>query len=102
MKSGIAAGLFLNEIEEVPLRHQCHKLAVSGKVREVPNGNRLVLNLTRKLAYLLMRKFEEGVENMQLMHQLESGGMNRVSAKITEKIGMLLQHGNIDAHAGEK
>jgi hypothetical protein len=75
---------------------------MSGEVREVRNGNRLVPYLTRKLAYLLMRKFEEGVENMQLMHQLESGGMNRVSAKITEKIGMLLQHDHIHAHAGEE
>src|SRR5580658_2845091 len=83
MESRIAPGLFLDEIEEVPLRHQCHELAVSRKVGEIPNGNRFVFYLTRKLAYLLMRKFEEGVENMQLMHQLESGGMNRVSAKIT-------------------
>src|SRR5690242_19816220 len=102
MKSGVTAGLFLNEIEEVPLRHQCHKLAVSGKVREVPDGDHVVLYLTRKLAYFLMRKFEEGVENMQLMHQFECGGVNRVAPKITEKVGMLLQHDHIHAHAAKK
>jgi hypothetical protein len=36
------------------------------------------------------------------MHQLERRGMNRVSAKITEKIGMLFQHDHIHACAGEK
>jgi hypothetical protein len=49
-----------------------------------------------------MRTFEEGVEDTQLMHQLESGGMNRVSPKIAEKIGVLLQHDHIHARPREK
>ncbi len=49
-----------------------------------------------------MRAFEKFVENSQLVNQLESGGMNRVTAKIAEKVFVLFKDEHIDARAGEK
>ena len=46
-----------------------------------------------------MRFFEEIIQHAEFMHQLERRWMNRVAAKIPQKIRMLFQHHNVDAGA---
>ena len=62
----------------------------------------LVADQTRKLTHLLMRAFEEGVENAELVHDFERGGMDGVAAKVAQEIGVLLQHHDVDAGAGQQ
>ena len=62
----------------------------------------LVADLAGKLAHLLMRAFEEGVENAELVHDFERGGMDGVAAKVAQEIGVLLQHHDVDAGAGQQ
>ena len=72
------------------------------QMREIGEGHALVADLTRERAHLLMRALEEIVENAELVHDLERGGMNGVAAEIAQKIGVLLQHHDIDAGAGQQ
>src|SRR5206468_5464605 len=70
--------------------------AVSRKVREVGQHNELVSDLAAELAHLLMRQFQELLEDGELMHQLQRGWMDRVAAEVTQKVRMLLEHHNIN------
>src|SRR5262244_3213305 len=49
-----------------------------------------------------MRSLEKLLENSQFVHQLESGGMYRVTAKIAQKVLVLLKNEHVDARASEK
>ena len=102
MKARVAARLLGEEIEKVPLRHQGDEAAMRRQMREVCNDDPLVADQTRKLAHLLVRAFEEGVENAELVHDLERGGMDGVAAKVAQEIGVLLQHHDVDAGAGQQ
>ena len=50
----------------------------------------------------LMRQLEEAINEAELIHHLERRGMHGVAAKITEEIGVLLQHHDIDAGTSEQ
>ena len=49
-----------------------------------------------------MRTLEKFVENSQLVHQLKRRGMNRVAAKVTEKVLVLFKHKHINSSASEE
>jgi hypothetical protein len=49
-----------------------------------------------------MGPLEQIVQESELVHQLQCGGMYRVAAKIPKEVGMLLQYDDIDAGAREK
>jgi len=55
-----------------------------------------------KLLQLLMRAFEEFVEQTKLVDDLQRGGVHRVAAEIAQEIGMLFQHDHIHAGAREE
>ena len=49
-----------------------------------------------------MRLLKEFLEQIELMHQLERGWMNRVAPEIAQEIGVLFQHKDLHAGAREK
>jgi hypothetical protein len=49
-----------------------------------------------------VRTLKELFEQAQLVHKLESRGVNRVAAKISKKIGVFFEDQNIHASAGQK
>src|SRR5438067_13657011 len=49
-----------------------------------------------------MRALEKFFQQSQLIEQFEGGRMDGVAAEVAQKIGMLLEHADIDASAGEK
>ena len=51
---------------------------------------------------LLMRKFQEPVDQAEFVHHLQRRGMHGVAAEIPEEIGVFLQHQRIDAGAPEQ
>ena len=75
---------------------------MGGQVGEIRQADGIVPDLSRQMAHFLMRTLEKIVENAQFVHDFERRGMNRVAAKIAQKVGMLLQHDNIHSHAGQQ
>jgi hypothetical protein len=49
-----------------------------------------------------MRLAQEILQKAQLVHQFESGGMNRVASKIAEEIGVLFKHHHFHSGAREQ
>jgi hypothetical protein len=49
-----------------------------------------------------MRAAQQRVEQPKLVHDLQGRGMDRVTAKIAQEIGVLLKHDHLDAGAREK
>ena len=49
-----------------------------------------------------MRQMEQAVEQAELVHDLERGGMDGVAAEVAVEVGMLFEHGDINAGAGEQ
>jgi hypothetical protein len=71
-------------------------------MREIPDGSGFAADLARNPEDFLVGTLEEVIENAEFVHELESGGMDCVAAKIAEKIGVLFEDEYVDAHAGEK
>ncbi len=98
-KGGIKLRLAGQEIEKIPLWHQGDELRPPGQMREIAENDRLVTDLSGELPRFLMRQREEFVEQAEIVHRLERGGMNRVAAEIAQKVGMLLEHDRLDPGA---
>ena len=70
MKARIAARLLGEKIQKVPLRHQGDEAAMRRQMREIGNDHALIADQRRKLAQLLMRALEEGVDDAERVHHL--------------------------------
>ena len=90
------------KIEKIPLRHQRDVFAMGRQVGQIDHANAFVADLRGQMVDLLMRQFQKIIEQTKLVHQFESRRMNGIAAKVAEKIGMLLQHDNIDAGARQQ
>ena len=75
MKRRVAPGLFGNEVQKVPLRHQTEELGMRRKVREIRRGNSVVPDLARQLTHFLVRALQEFVQNPQFVHNFKGGRM---------------------------
>src|SRR5262245_54947661 len=49
-----------------------------------------------------MWKFEEFRQQTELVHEVESRRMNRVTTEVAKEVGVLLQHNNLDPSASEQ
>ena len=49
-----------------------------------------------------MRQFEQACVEAKLAHHFERRGVQRIAAEVAKEIGMLLEHQDIDAGAGEE
>ena len=58
--------------------------------------------LPRSVADLLVRQLQELVEEAELVHHLEGRGVDGVAAEVAQEVGVLLEHDDIDAGAGEE
>ena len=65
-------------------------------MREVRDHHRRVADHPAELAHLLMRQFEEAVDEPELDHHLERRRMHRIAAKIAQEIVVLLEHDDLD------
>jgi len=62
----------------------------------------IVADKAPQLIGLLMWTLEEIFEQPELVHHLERRGMDGVAAEVAQEIGMLLEHQDVDAGAGEE
>src|SRR5216683_3607505 len=95
-ESWIAGGAGRDEIEEVPLRHERDELAMRRQAREVRKCYRRIAELRAEHARFLMRQLQKVIEDTQLVHHFERRRMNSVAAEVAQKIGVLLEHENVD------
>src|SRR5580693_5687349 len=71
LESRVTFCLFDDELEKIPLRHECEKLAVSWKMREVGDLDCFVPDFASKFTSLLVRALQELLQNAQFVHQLQ-------------------------------
>src|SRR5215471_14187750 len=96
LKLWVLPRLLSKEIEKVPLWHEAEKLAVGRQMCEVCQRNKLIANLAADLSDFLVRSFEKLIEQAEFIDHFESRRMDRVAAKVAEKIGVLFEHDYID------
>ena len=84
------------------MRHQRDEFAAGRQMAEVGDLDALGADLAGQRFDLLMRQFQELVDQTQFVHQLERRRMNRVTAEIAEEVRMLLQHHDTDSGAGQQ
>src|SRR4030095_201321 len=94
--------LFREKIQKVPLRHEGNEFAVRRQTREIGHRNGMTVKDPADLAQLLMREFKKVGQQSELVHHLESGGMNRVAAEIAKEVGVLFQNDHLHAGAREQ
>jgi hypothetical protein len=68
-------------------------------MREVGNGNERIAEISGKHRYFLVRPRQKVFEDAQLLHHLERRRVNRVAAKVAQKIGVLFEQHRVDAGA---
>ena len=96
----VALALLGQEVQEIPLRHQRDEFAVRRQMAEIHHLKVFGADLGGQRFDLLMRQFQELVEQAEFVHQLERRRMDRIAAEVAEEIGVLLQHH--DANAGAR
>ena len=102
MKGWKVLSLVGQKIQKFPLRHERDELAASRQFRKVGKCYVLRTNLRFELRDFLMRFFEEFIEQSEFVHRFQRRGMNRISAKIAEEVGMFFDNEDIDTGSGEK
>ena len=85
------------EVEEVPLRHEGDEGTAHGQVAEVGDGDPLAADDPGQLADLRVRQRQERLEQAELVHDLERGGMDRIAAEVAQEVGVLLEHDDLHA-----
>src|SRR5262249_52714379 len=101
-EAGILLRVLLDEIQKVPLRHEREKFAVRRKMGEVGDGHDVWSDLPGQFADFLMGAFEELVKQAELVDEIERRRMDRVAAKVSQEIGVLFEHDDINAHARQQ
>ncbi len=102
VEARIPPGPLREEIQEIPLRHECHEFASRRDMPEIGASKCKIAENPARRFRLLVRQFEEIVQQIQFVQHLQSGRMNRIAAEIPEKIGVLLQHRDPNALARQQ
>src|SRR5215469_9563667 len=102
VESLVTAALLRDEVQEVPLRHECDVLAVRRQMAKVDHPDTLTADLGAEVLHLAVRQGEKFVQQPELEHQFQCRGVNRVAAEITQEVRVLLQHCDADASAREE
>jgi hypothetical protein len=99
---GEGRGLCGEEVEEVPLGHEGDEFCVGGYVTEIGDGKRLAADDEGEVGDLLVREGEKGVEDAQLVHEIEGGGMDGVAAEVAKEVFVFFKDGDVNPLAGEQ
>jgi hypothetical protein len=86
----------------MPLRHEADEFAVRRQAGEIGHAHNTTIEDVLHSRHLLMRNFEELIEQPEFMHQFVSGWMDGVAAKVAKKIRVFLEHDDSDTGAGEQ
>jgi len=67
---------------------------------EIGDGEGLTADDEGEVGYLLVREGKKGFEDAQLVHDIEGGGVDGVTAKVTEEVFVFFEYGDVNALAG--
>ncbi len=84
------------------MRHEGDELTASGKMREVGDGDQRLAEIAGERRHLLMRALQKRFEHAEFVHHGERRRMNRISAKVAQKVGVLLEEHGRNAGAREE
>src|SRR5687767_15124297 len=93
--------LVAQEIEEVPLRHHRDERRWRVEVRQVADRPAAATEAQLRTLYFVVRPLEEPLEHAQLVENLHRRWVDSVAAKIAEEVGVLFEHLDAAAGAGE-
>ena len=91
-----------DEVEELPLRHHRDEAAPRAQPRKVGDHRLRAADHRADVEGLVMRAFQECVEETKFVHHLECRRMHRVAAKVAQEIVVLLKHDDLDAGSREQ
>jgi hypothetical protein len=86
----IARALLGQEVEKIPLRHHCNEGALRRQMGEVGNLQAGRSDGGANVVHFSVWELEEFLQQTELVHEFERRRMDRVTAKIAQKILMLL------------
>src|SRR5206468_10815370 len=86
----------------VPWRHQSDEAAAGRQVREIGELDGSLADYAGDAPRLLVRQFEELVQQAELVDELERRGMDGVAAEIAQEVAMLLQPDDLDPPARQQ
>jgi hypothetical protein len=99
-ESRIAARLFAEEIEEVPLRHHRDERRRSVQVREVADRIVAAGDADPGAVERVVGPLQEPLQHSELREDLHRRGVDRVAAEIAKEVGMPFEHP--DPHPGAR
>ena len=72
------------------------------QVSQIRKRDRVFSDLSAEFPDLLVRPFEKVLDQAKFVNDLKRRRMNRVTAKIAQKVGVLLKHDDIHTRACEQ
>ena len=84
------------------MRHEGDELAARRETREVGDGYQPVADAAGEARYLLMRPLQKGLEQAELRHDVERRRMDRITAKVAQKVPVLFEQDRPHAGARKK
>ena len=91
-KLRIPPGVLGEEIQKIPLRHEGEELQRVGRWVKSATGSSVADVRADLPRFLVRQPQQELVEQPELVHDLQGRRMNRVAAKVAQKVGVLFQH----------
>ncbi len=88
------------EVEEIPLRHHRDIATAHRQMGEVGDLHAPIAELAGEARDLVMRQFQELIEQAELVDHVQGRGMDGVAAEVAQEVAMLLQHHHL--HAGAR
>ena len=101
-EGGEVRGFGGEEVEEVPLRHECDELGLGGEMAEVGYAELLAADEDGELGDARVWEGEEFFEEAELVEEFECGGVDGVAAEVAEEVFVFFEDGDGDALAGEQ
>jgi hypothetical protein len=99
---GVSGRFVGDEVQEVPLRDHRNVLELARQRREVAKHGRARVGHNTDAGCLLMRQSVEALQQIQLIENLQGGGVDGVTAKVAEEVRVLLQHDNGNPRSRQK
>ena len=93
---------FGEQVQQIPLGHHRDVGVRLAQPAEVHHRQRLVAHGEFGVIDLALRQCGEALPQTELVEKPEGRGMHCVAAEVAQEVGVLLQHGDLDAGSGQQ
>src|SRR5205807_3952287 len=101
-ESRIGGRLASQKAQEVPLGHEGDELAARREMTEVGDRERPITAHRLEFVEFLVWKGEKIVEETQVVHDLQSGGVQGVATEVAEEVAVFFEHGDLHSSTGQQ